>query len=348
MTSAISQTPDDSQASARDAGLRYTPDDRPGICRRRAGRGWSYRAPDGAIIRDAGELRRIRALAIPPAWRDVWINPHPRGHIQATGRDARGRKQYRYHAQWRAARDETKFERLIAFAEALPTVRARVTANLALPGLPREKTLATVVRLLEESLIRIGNVEYARQNGSYGLTTLRVDHVDVAGATVHFAFRGKSGQMHEVNVRDRRVARIIRRLQDLPGQPLFQYLDEDHDVRTIDSDDVNAYLHEIAGAELTAKDFRTWAGTRLAARALRDLGPADTATVRNERIVSAVDAVAAALGNTRAVCRASYVHPAVLNGYTRGTLCAFNGPIPSIPGLDPDEQWLLAYLRSES
>jgi DNA topoisomerase-1 len=348
MAATLLETLDDPIASARAAGLRYTPDGGPGIRRRRAGRGWSYIGPDGAVIRDEEELRRIRTLAIPPAWSDVWINPHPRGHIQATGRDARGRKQYRYHAKWREARDETKFGRLIAFGEALPRVRERVAADLGLPGLPREKTLATVVRLLEESLIRVGNAEYARENGSYGLTTLRHDHVDVMGATVRFVFNGKSGKMHEIDVRDRRVARIIRRLQDLPGQPLFQYLDDDRAPRTIDSDDVNDYLEEIAGEAFTAKDFRTWAGTVLAARALRDRGPAETATACKEHIIAAVDTVAAALGNTRAVCRAAYIHPAVLTGYECGTLCTFAADVPATPGLDPDEQWVLAYLRSQS
>jgi DNA topoisomerase-1 len=346
MQSVVPQTADDPIAAARAAGLRYTPDGGPGIRRRRAGRGFSYLDAEGAPIRDAEELRRIRALAIPPAWTDVWINPHPRGHIQATGRDARGRKQYRYHAKWRETRDETKFERLIAFAEALPGLRERVTADLGLAGIPREKTLATVVRLLDESLIRVGNAEYARDNGSYGLTTLQDDHVVIAGATVRFAFRGKSGKLHEVDVRDRRVARIVKRLQDLPGQPLFQYLDAEREAHTIDSNDVNAYLREIAGDEFTAKDFRTWAGTTLAARALRDLGPAETKTSLKANIVEAIDAVATRLGNTRAVCRASYIHPAVLSGYECGALCDFTGDIADIAGLDADEAWTLAYLRA--
>jgi DNA topoisomerase-1 len=341
----VIDTPDDPVAAAREAGLRYTPDGGPGITRRRAGRGWSYRDADGVPIRDPGELRRIRALVIPPAWTDVWINPSPRGHIQATGRDARGRKQYRYHDRWRAARDETKFSRLVVFGEALPRVREQVGADLGLADLPREKILATVVRLLDESLIRVGNVEYARENDSYGLTTLRDDHVAVTGSTVRFAFRGKSGKLHEIDVRDRRVARIIRRLQDLPGQPLFQYLDAEREPRSISSEDVNAYLHEIAREAFTAKDFRTWAGTVLAARALRDLGPYETETAMKANIVATVDAVAERLGNTRAVCRASYIHPAIVLGYERGDLCCFtadNGPA----GLDPDERWTLAYLKA--
>ena len=340
----VSEIYDDPVAAARDAGLRYTPDGGPGITRRRAGRGWSYRAPHGDPIRDPDELRRIRALAIPPAWSDVWINPDPRGHIQATGRDARGRKQYRYHARWRAARDETKFSRLIAFGEALPQIRERVGTDLALPALPREKTLATVVRLLDESLIRVGNAAYARENDSYGLTTLRDDHVAVSGSTVRFVFRGKSGKLHEIDVRDRRVAPIIRRLQDLPGQPLFQYLDGDGEPRTVDSEDVNAYLHEVAAEAFTAKDFRTWAGTVLAARWLRDLGPSESETAMKANIVATVDAVAERLGNTRAVCRASYIHPAIFLGYERGDLCQFTRG-ESTAGLDPDEAWTLAYLK---
>jgi DNA topoisomerase I len=325
--------------------LRYTPDGGPGISRRRAGKGWSFRGPDGTAVRDPQDLRRIRALAIPPAWTDVWINPDPRGHIQATGRDARGRKQYRYHEKWRATRDETKFSRMIAFGEALPRIRERIAADLSLPGLAREKILATIVRLLDESLIRVGNSEYARDNGSYGLTTLREEHVDVSGSTVRFAFRGKSGKMHEIGVRDRRVARIIQRLQDLPGQHLFQYLDADGEPRTIDSDDVNAYLREIAGQEFTAKDFRTWAGTVLAAHSLRGLGPSETQTAMKANIVTAIDAVAERLGNTRAVCRSSYIHPAVLLGYETGTLCLFDCDGKGDPGLDEDERWALAFLK---
>ena len=333
--------------TARAAGLRYTPDGGPGISRRRAGRGWSFRDPDGAVIRDAATLERIRALAIPPAWTSVWINPHPRGHIQATGRDARGRKQYRYHPRWREVRDETKFGRMIAFAEALPTLRARVEADLSRSGLPREKTLATVVRLLEQSLIRVGNTEYARSNDSYGLTTLRDDHVDVSGATVRFVFRGKSGKDHEIDVRDRRIARLVKKMQDLPGQTLFQYLDDERLPQTIDSEDVNLYLREIAGEAFTAKDFRTWSGTVLAARALRDLGMTETRTATAANLVAAIDAVAARLGNTRAVCRSSYIHPSVLTGYETSALLTFTCDIRDATGLDPDEQWTLAYLRQQ-
>jgi DNA topoisomerase-1 len=336
---------DDPIAAAQAAGLRYTAEDYPAISRRRAGRGWSYRGPEGAVIRDEETLRRIRSLVIPPAWTDVWINPNPRGHIQATGRDTRGRKQYLYHDKWRAFRDATKFSRLIVFGETLPTLRDRVAADLSLPGLPREKTLATVVRLLERSLIRVGNIEYARENDSYGLTTLRDDHVEIAGSTVRFVFCGKSGKLHEIDVNDRRVARTIKRMQDLPGQPLFQYVDGEHQPRTIDSEDVNTYLHEIAGEAFTAKDFRTWGATVLTARELRALGPAETKTACKANIAAAIDAVAARLGNTRTVCRTSYVHPAVLSGYESGGLFTFAGDDTRHPALQPDEHWVLGYLK---
>nr|MBA3450911.1 DNA topoisomerase IB [Chloroflexia bacterium] len=255
------------------------------------------------------------------------------------------RKQYRYHSKWRATRNETKFSRMIAFGESLPAVRERVAADLNKQGFPLVKTLAIVVRLLDESLIRVGNVAYARDNDSYGLTTLQDDHVDISGATVRFAFRGKSGKEHEVDVRDPRMARMIKRLQDLPGQDLFQYVDGDGEAQTIDSEDVNDYLREIAGDEFTAKDFRTWAGTVLAARSLRELGPFDTQTAMKANIVAAIDAVAARLGNTRAVCRSSYIHPAILLGYENGDLCLFDWHRDGHPGLDEDEQWAMAYLR---
>lgn len=344
---AVAEIPDESLAAARAAGLRYTHRDRPGITRRRVGRGWSFRDAQGEVIRDERRLRRIRALVIPPAWTDVWINPDPLGHIQATGRDARGRLQYRYHDKWRATRDETKFAHMIPFGESLPGLRERVSADLGAPGLPREKVLATVTRLLDESLIRVGNAEYERQNDSYGLTTLHTSHVDVSGSTMRFTFRGKSGKEHEVDVRDQRVARVIKQLQDLPGQHLFQYLDEAGELQSIASDDINAYLHEIAGQATTAKDFRTWGGTVLAATALRAAGPAETKTAINANIVAAIDEVAARLGNTRAVCRASYIHPAILHGYERGMLCDFACEGDSNPALTPGERWTLAYLRFE-
>jgi DNA topoisomerase-1 len=308
----------DPVASARLAGLRYVSEALPGFRRRRAGRGFVYLDAEGRRVRDPETLRRIRALVIPPAWRDVWISSAPTGHIQAVGRDARGRKQYRYHARWRAVRDETKYTRMLAFARALPRIRARVAEDLARPGLPREKVLATVVRLLETTLIRVGNEEYARANKSFGLTTLRARHVDVAGSEICFEFRGKGGKPHAVGVRDPRLARIVRRLQDLPGQELFQYLDDNGVRRTIDSADVNAYLNEIAGEEFTAKDFRTWAGTVLAALALAEVRGFETAREARRNVVRAIERVAARLGNTPAICRKSYVHPEVLGAYLDG------------------------------
>ena len=336
--------------AAADAGLRYTPDGGAGISRRKAGKGWSYRGPDGEAVRDEATLARIRALAIPPAYKEVWINPDPLGHIQATGRDLKGRKQYRYHPRWNEARGETKFGRMISFGEALPALRERIAADLRRHGMPREKTLATVVRLLDESLIRVGNAEYARANESFGLTTLRDDHVEVEGATIHFSFRGKSGKEHQIDVQDRQLAVLVRRMQDLPGETLFQYVDHDGVQRTIGSEDVNAYLREIAGEEFTAKDFRTWAGTTIAARALRDLGEVETKTQLKANTIAAIDEVAARLGNTRAVSRSSYVHPAVLAGYEDGTLLAFEpGPAGEGPeGLDEDERWVLAYLKDRA
>ena len=305
---------------AREAGLRYAHDDRPGITRRRAGTGFSYRDREGATIRDQATLARIRALAIPPAWTDVWICPDPRGHIQATGRDARGRKQHRYHARWRSRRDESKFDRMVAFAEALPAIRARCDADLARRGLPREKVLAAVVRLLELTLIRVGNDEYARLNRSFGLTTMRGRHARVDGTEIRFRFPGKSGKRHDVGLRDRRLAAIVRRCQDLPGQDLFQYVDADGNVHDVTSDDVNGYLREITGADFTAKDFRTWAGTVLAFRALSALRPPDRPTDARHEVAAAMRTTADRLGNTPAVARGSYVHPAVIDAYLDGSL----------------------------
>lgn len=259
----------DPRAAARAAHLRYVDHERPGITRRRAGRAFSYRAPDGVLIRDRDELRRIRALAIPPAWSDVWISPHPHGHIQATGRDARGRKQYRYHARWRQVRDESKYGRTVAFADALPAIRARVEHDLALRGLPREKVLAAVVKLLDTTYVRVGNAEYARHNETFGLTTLRNEHLQTEGGPERFTFRGKHGKEHTVPITDRRLRRIVKQCHDLPGQELLEYRDPDGTVHDIDSGDVNAYLHEITGDSFTAKDFRTWAGTKLAAQELQ-------------------------------------------------------------------------------
>jgi DNA topoisomerase-1 len=310
----------DGVVAAQLAGLRYTSDEQPGIRRRRKGRGFTFIDPEGVPVRDDAEIRRIRRLAIPPAWTDVWISPSPLGHIQATGRDARGRKQYRYHERWREVRDEAKYGRLTEFARALPRIRARVEADLARPGIPRERVLATAVRILDETFIRVGNAEYARENGSFGLTTLRSKHVEVVGSRIVFRFRGKSGKEHEVDVRDRRLAGVITRLEQLPGQELFRYLDDDGVLRTIESEDVNAYLREVTGEDVTAKEFRTWAGTVLAARALAGVGPARNERIARKHIVEAIDVVAARLGNTRAVCRKCYVHPAVLDAYAAGDL----------------------------
>lgn len=304
---------------AREAGLRYATDSRDGITRRRSGRGFSYRDAAGVTIRDRDVLARLKALAIPPAWTDVWICPWANGHLQATGRDARGRKQYRYHARWHDRRGADKFERMVEFAEALPRIRERCEADLARPGLPREKVLAAVVRLLELTLIRVGNDEYARFNRSFGLTTLRDRHARITGTSVRFRFRGKSGRVHEVGLRDRRLAGVVRRCQELPGQELFQYVDDEGEVRDVGSDDVNAYLREAAGP-FTAKDFRTWAGTVLAYRALRALQPADGEADGRRAVVEAVRQTADRLGNTPAVARGSYVHPAVLEAYMDGTL----------------------------
>jgi len=307
------------RASARAAGLRYANDRRPGITRRRSGKGFAYRRPDGSAV-DAPTRERIRALAIPPAWTDVWICPDPAGHLQATGRDARRRKQYRYHARWRSHRDEAKFEQLLDLSRVLPRIRARCDRDLAKPGLSREKVLAAVVRLLEATLIRVGNDEYARLNRSFGLTTLRTRHATVRGSAIRFRFRGKSGQQHEVGLRDQRLARIVRRCQDLPGQELFQYLDADGEPHDISSDDVNDYLREISGADVTAKDFRTWAGTVLAYRALRALAPGTGERDAQRNVVEAVRLTAGRLGNTPAVARQSYVHPAILEAYLDGAI----------------------------
>ena len=304
--------------SARLAGLRYIGAPGDGISRRRSGRGFSYRDAAGLRVTDLDTLRRIRALAIPPAWTDVWICPSPNGHVQAFGRDARSRKQYRYHARWRETRDENKYARMLAFARVLPRIRAQVERDLARPGLPREKVLATLVRLLETTLIRIGNEAYRRANGSFGLTTLRDRHVDVNGSQVRFSFRGKAGKEHVIDVRDPRMARIVRRLLELPGRAVFQYLDESGERRTIDSSEVNAYLAEITGEDFTAKDFRTWAGTVLAARALDEVREFTSAREAKRNIVRAVARVAARLGNTPAICRRSYVHPEVLQAYLDG------------------------------
>ena len=299
-------------------GLRYVCDDAPALRRRRAGKGFVYLDAKGRRVGEPAVLKRIRSLVIPPAWTDVWICAAADGHIQATGRDAKGRKQYRYHAEYREAREQSKYEHLLELAKALPTIRARVAEHMGLRGLPREKVLATVVHLLETTLIRVGNDEYAKANESYGLTTLRSEHVAVEGSEVRFRFTGKSGKQWSLAMRDRRVARIIRACQELPGQDLLQYFDDDKELRAVSSGDVNAYLREITGRDITAKDFRTWAGTVLMARFLSASGQFDSETKAKRAMSAAVKQVAAALGNTAAVCRKSYIHPAVTGAYLGG------------------------------
>jgi DNA topoisomerase-1 len=306
--------------SARAAGLRYTSDTKPGIRRVRKGSGFTYVDASGKAVRAALELHRIRSLVIPPAWTRVWISPDSRGHLQATGRDARGRKQYRYHAKWREVRDQTKYHRMIGFAQALPGIRRRAAQDLKRPALTRAKVVAAVVQLLEKTLIRVGNDEYARQNRSFGLTTLRDGHVEVKGSVVRFSFRGKSGVEHEVDLNDRRLARVVRQCRDLPGYDLFQYLDENGHRQTIASEDVNAYLKEVTGEEYTSKVFRTWAGTVLAAQMLKELEAFGSESQAKKNIVRAVEAVAKRLGNTKAVCRKCYIHPAIFNAYLDGSM----------------------------
>jgi DNA topoisomerase-1 len=301
-------------------GLTWCSDEHPGIRRTASGRGFAYHDARGERIRDAKALARIHALAIPPAWTDVWICPRASGHIQAVGRDAKGRKQYRYHADWSRHASDTKFGRLPEFARALPKLRRRVEADLGTRGISREKVIATAVRLLEITLIRVGNAQYARQNRSYGLTTLHKRHLDLEGAALTFAFKGKSGVEHEVTVRDRKLAAVIRSLQDLPGQQLFKYRDADGTLGPITSDVVNAYIREAMGEPFSAKDFRTWAGTVSAARALREMEPPTSASDSKRKITVCVKAVAGLLGNTPTVCRSSYVHPAVFELFEKGSL----------------------------
>ena len=308
------------EASAEEAGLRYLTDAVPGVRRRRAGKGFVYLDVDGSRITDERRLDWIRGLAIPPAWTDVWIAPVRTAHLQATGRDARGRKQYRYHPRWREVRDAAKYERLVDFARVLPRIRRRTGRDLRRPGLPREKVLATVVRLLEQTLIRVGNEEYARENRSYGLSTMKDRHATVRGDEIRFTFRGKSGKEHEIGVRDRRLARLVKRCQELPGQELFQYRGEGGSRVPVTSGDVNDYLREITGQDVTAKDFRTWAGTVAAAMALRGFLEVDDEAGRRTAVVRAIEQVAEELGNTPSVCRACYVHPEVIDRYLDGTM----------------------------
>jgi DNA topoisomerase I len=345
-------TDTDPEVSAREAGLRYVSDERPGIRRERRGKGFSYRDARGGLVRDERTLARIKSLAIPPAWQEVWICPSPSGHLQATGRDAKGRKQYRYHPRWREVRDEVKYSRMVAFGEALPTIRKRVDEDLRRPGLPREKVLATVVRLLEATLIRVGNAEYAQENKSYGLTTMRDRHVDISGSRVRFEFRGKRGVKHAVDVRDKRLAKVVKRCRDLPGQELFQYLDEEGKRHSIDSGDVNDYIREISGDDFTAKDFRTWYGTVLATLALQEFESFDSQAQAKKNVVAAIESVAKRLGNTPAICRKCYVHPEVIDAYLEGSLIemvkarADSELRESLDELEPEEAAVLAFLRA--
>ncbi|CAN5241976.1 DNA topoisomerase IB [soil metagenome] len=334
-------------SSDAQSALNFVSDDIPGITRRRSGTGFSYRCPDGSAIKDKATLARIRALAIPPAYGDVWICPDPDGHLQATGRDARGRKQYRYHPAFRAERDQDKYKRLIAFAKALPEVRATVRSHMAKRGLPREKVLATVIHLLDISMIRVGNADYARDNGSFGLTTLRNRHLAVEPSRLRFRFKGKSGKPWDITIRDRRVARLMKSIQELPGQHLFQYLDEDGEACEVTSADVNAYLKEISGADITAKDFRTWHGTVIAALELAACPPSTSNAATKRQLVAAIDRVASRLGNTRSVCRACYIHPAVMDHYTEGTLrlSVSSSNTDADDDLDAGERAVLAFLR---
>ena len=330
---------------AREAGLRYVSDEAPGIRRHAKGKAFSYIRPDGKPLTDQAELTRIRALAVPPAYRDVWICPHPNGHLQATGRDARGRKQYRYHPKWREVRDETKYHRMLDFAAALPEIRRRVDADLKRPGMPREKVLAAVVQLLETTTIRVGNDEYARDNDSYGLTTLQNKHVRVDGTTLKFAFKGKSGIKHAIALRDRRLAKIVRACQDLPGQDLFGFVDDDGTPHDVTSSDVNDYIREISGGDFTAKDFRTWVGTVQCGLLLANAEPAVTQAARKSRLTEAIKHVAQRLGNTPAVCRKSYIHPEILEAYAEeGTLGPALRGSPA-RGLLPEERFVVAFLR---
>lgn len=342
----------DPKDAAESAGLRYVSDARPGIRRKKAGAGFGYTRADGSKVTERDVLKRIKALAIPPAWTEVWICPFADGHIQATGRDAKGRKQYRYHARFREVRESTKYEHVVGFADALPAIREKVREHMSLRGLPRKKVLATVVHLLETTLIRVGNDEYAEHNNSYGLTTLKNRHVAVDGNEVRFRFTGKSGKQWSLRVKDRRIAKIIKDCQDLPGQELLQYVDEAGNCQDVTSSDVNDYLREITGKDITAKDFRTWAGTVLATMALHELESFDSAAQAKRNLRAAIEKVAGKLGNTPTICRKCYVHPEVLNSYMDGKLVlelkakAERELRSGVQNLKPEEAAVLALLRS--
>jgi DNA topoisomerase I len=334
--------------AARSAGLRYTTDHSSGYRRKRFGKGFIYISRDGQPLKDREEIARIEALVIPPAWQEVWICQNPNGHLQATGRDARRRKQYRYHSRWRVVRDADKYARLIEFAGRLPQIRRQVQKDMGLPGLPKRKVLATLVQLLETTFIRIGNEEYARHNNSFGLTTLRNRHAAVSGEELRFEFRGKGGKDHVISLRDRRLARIVKKCQELPGHELFQFLDETQQRQSIDSGDVNEYLKEITNQDFTAKDYRTWAGTVLASLALKDCQGFKSQTEGKRNIVKAIEAVASKLGNTRSICRKCYIHPAVIDAYLDGTMLRNLKPRrtkASAAGLRPEEAMVVALLQ---
>ena len=344
--------PDDPALAAKAAGLRYVSDARPGLSRKRSGKAFRYVDAQGKPVRDEATLARIRSLAIPPAWADVWICPSANGHIQATGRDEKRRKQYRYHPRWREVRDDAKYGRMTAFGQALPGLRDAVDADLKLPGMPRRKVLAAVVQLLEVSLIRVGNEEYARANRSFGLTTMRNRHAAVEGPTIQFQFKGKSGVKHRISIKDRRLARVVARCQDLPGQELFTYIDDDGEPRHVDSADVNEYLREVTGRDFTAKDFRTWAGTVLASIALQEFEAFDSDAQARRNVVEAVGRVSERLGNTPSVCRKCYIHPAVLDAYLDGAMLdslrdrTDRALADSLGRLKPEEAAVLALLQN--
>jgi DNA topoisomerase-1 len=341
----------DPQEAAENAGLRYVSDEEPGIRRQKRGKGFRYLLPDGTALKDAATLERIRKLAIPPAYTDVWICTREDGHIQATGRDAKQRKQYRYHPRFREMRDSTKYYRMLEFAEALPAMRAVVDKHMSLRGLPREKVLATIVHLLETTMIRVGNSDYAKQNKSYGLTTLRDRHVTVEGSELRFLFKGKSGKTWRLKLKDRRVARIVKASQDLPGQHLFQYIDEDGAQREVTSSDINAYLKEISARDITAKDFRTWNGTVLAALALAEYEKVDSQAAAKRNIREAIETVAASLGNTPTICRKCYIHPEVFEAYLSEELrletsARIEAELrDNVSELRPEEAVVLAFLQ---
>jgi DNA topoisomerase-1 len=337
--------------TAKEAGLRYTSDLTPGITRSRKGKGFVYHLPDGEVLKDKSIIQRIKSLGIPPAYNEVWICTDPNGHLQATGRDARGRKQYRYHPKWRSTRDENKYGRMVAFGHALPKIRKRITEDLKLSGLKKEKVLATVVSLLEKTLIRVGNEEYAKTNNSYGLTTMRDKHVNIDGQTVTFEFKGKSGVKHAISLEDPRLAKIIEKCQELPGYDLFQYIDEGGNKQSIGSSDVNAYLKEITGDDFTAKDFRTWYGTVLAAEALKEFEKFDNEAQAKKNITQAIENVSQKLGNTKAICRKCYVHPEILDSYMDGSLVKqlqseLKGTfIKNLKELKPEEASVVIFLQ---